>query len=151
MTVVAILGAVLAIAILVGMPALFRFVTSWGLRMRIVHLASVVLLLGCAALSLATLYRFGPARPRPPRHWLSPGAGLALALWLLASELLSFYIGHIAAFGVTYGPLGAVAAVMLWFFFSAYAVLLGAELNAQLERLSAAGVKEQTVPMPQTV
>ena len=151
MTVVAILGAVLAIAILVGMPALFRFVTPWGLRMRIVHLASLIVLLGCAALSLATLYRFGPARPRPPRPWLSPGSGLALALWLLASELLSFYIGHIAAFGVTYGPLGAVAAVMLWFFFSAYAVLLGAELNAQLERLSAAGVKEQIAPMSLTV
>ena len=62
---------------------------------------------------------------------------LALALWLVASGLLSFYIDHIATFGVTYGPLGAVAAVMLWFFVTAYAVLLGAELNAQLERLSA--------------
>jgi len=86
------------------------------------------------------LYRFGPARPRPPRHWISPGSALALTLWLLASVLLSFYIGHIAAFGATYGPLGAVAAVMLWFFLSAYAVLLGAELNAQLERMSAAAI-----------
>jgi len=140
MTVVAILGAVVAVAVLVGMPAWFRFVTPWGLRMRVVHLASLLLLLGCAALSLALLYRFGPARPRPPRHWISPGSALALTLWLLASVLLSFYIGHIAAFGATYGPLGAVAAVMLWFFLSAYAVLLGAELNAQLERMSAAAI-----------
>lgn len=151
MTLVAIVGAVLAIAILVGMPALFRFVTPWGLRMRVVHLASLLLLLGCAAMSLALLYRFGPARPPPPRHWLSPGSALALALWLLASVLLSFYIEHIAAFGATYGPLGAVAAVMLWFFLSAYAVLLGAELNAQLERLSASGIQEQTTSMPQVV
>jgi len=151
MTIVAILGAVLAIAILVGMPAAFRFVTPWGLRIRLVHLASLTVLLGCAALSLALLYRFGPARPRPPRHWVSPGSALALTLWLLASVLLSFYIGHLAAFGVTYGPLGAVAAVMLWFFLSAYAVLLGAELNAQLERLSAAGVRQQSAPLPQVV
>lgn len=138
MTVVAILGAVLAIAVLVFMPVLFRFVSPWVWRMRVVHLASLLLLLGCAALSLALLYRFGPARPRPPRHWVTPGSLLALALWLVASVLLSFYIEHIAAFGVTYGPLGAVAAVMLWFFITAYAVLLGAELNAQLERFSAA-------------
>lgn len=150
MTVAALLAAVLAIAVLVGMPALFRFVRPWDLRMRVVHLASLVLLLGCAVLSLALLYRFGPARPRPPRHWLTPGSGLALALWLVASVLLSFYIEHIAAFGATYGPLGAVAAVMLWFFFTAYAVLLGAELNAQLERRSAARAGPAAARCPQT-
>jgi membrane protein len=151
MTVVAILGAVLAIAILVGMPALFRFVTPWAWRMRLVHLASLVVLLGCAGLSLALLYRFGPARPGTARHWITPGSALALTLWLVASVLLSFYIGHLAAFGVTYGPLGAVAAVMLWFFVTAYAVLLGAELNAQLERLSASGNVAQTPLVAQAV
>ncbi|HVC63732.1 MAG TPA: YihY/virulence factor BrkB family protein [Acetobacteraceae bacterium] len=151
MTAVAITGAVLAIAILVGMPALFRFVTPWAWRMRVVHLASLVLLLGCAGVSVALLYRFGPARPRPPRHWVTPGSALALALWLLASGLLSFYIDHIATFGVTYGPLGAVAAVMLWFFVTAYAVLLGAELNAQLERLSASAGTGQRALVPQAV
>jgi membrane protein len=146
MTIVAMLGAVLAIAILVGMPALFRFVTPWAWRMRLVHLTSVVVLLGCASLSLALLYRFGPARPRPPRHWVTPGSVLALSLWLVASGMLSFYIDHIATFGVTYGPLGAVAAVMLWFFVTAYAVLLGAELNAELERFSASGSVAALVP-----
>ena len=149
-TVVAILGAVLAIAVLVGMPALFRFVTPWGLRIQVVHLASIAVLLGCAVLSLSLLYRFGPARPRPPRHWLTPGSGLALVLWLIASELLSFYIEHIATFGATYGPLGAVAAVMLWFFFTAYAVLLGAELNAQLERRSSGSAGPDAVRVPWT-
>lgn len=151
MTVVAILGAVLAIAVLVGMPAAFRFVTPWAWRMRVVHLASVVLMLGCAAASLALLYRFGPARPRPPRHWITPGSALALTLWLVASALLSFYIDHIATFGITYGPLGAVAAVMLWFFVTAYAVLLGAELNAQLERSSASGNVGPAALLPQAV
>lgn len=151
MTVIAILGAALAIAILVGMPALFRFVTPWAWRMRLVHLASLVVLLGYAGLSLALLYRFGPARPRPPRHWITPGSSLALSLWLLASGLLSFYVGHIATFGATYGPLGAVAAVMLWFFVGAYAVLLGAELNAQLERYSASGNIGQAALVPQAV
>jgi membrane protein len=161
MTVVAILGSVLAIAILVGIPVLFRFVTPWAWRMRLVHLASELVLLGCAGLALGLLYRFGPARPRvvrprlarphPARHWITPGSLLALALWLLASGLLSFYIDHIAMFGVTYGPLGAVAAIMLWFFFTAYAVLLGAELNAQLDRLSVPGDPTPATLMSQTV
>ncbi|MFI4982874.1 MAG: YihY/virulence factor BrkB family protein [Nevskiales bacterium] len=134
MTVVAVLGAVLAIIVLVCMPAIFQFVYPWAWRLRVVHLASVVVLLGFAWVSVALLYRFGPAPPRRARPWITPGAGLAILLWLVASGLLTFYVDHIAAFGVTYGPLGAVVAVMLWFFVTAYAVLLGAELNAQLER-----------------
>ena len=137
MTLIAIVGAALAIAVLVGMPAWFHFVTPWVFRMRVIHLASVGVLLLCAGLSVALLYRFGPARPRPPKHWITPGSLLSLLVWLIASTLLSFYIEHIAAFGVTYGPVGAVVAVMLWFFVTAYAVLLGAELNAALERLPA--------------
>ena len=54
-------------------------------------------------------------------------------LWLIASTGLSFYVSRIASLGVTYGPLGAVVAIMLWFYLTAYAVLLGAEVNSQLE------------------
>jgi membrane protein len=151
MTLVAILGAVLALAILVFMPALFQFVTPWVWRRRVVHLASVVVLLCCAGLSVALLYRFGPARQNPTRCRITPGSVLAVGLWLVASGLLSFYIDHIAAFGVTYGPLGAVAAVMLWFFVTAYAVLLGAELNAQLERRSAQSYVEPATLVPQAM
>ena len=61
------------------------------------------------------------------------GAILATLLWLVASEGLSFYIAHMTSFGATYGSLGAVAGVMLWLYATAYAVLLGAELNAQIE------------------
>ena len=58
---------------------------------------------------------------------------LATALWLIASVLFSYYVGHLASYDATYGPLGAVAGVMVWFWVSAYVVLLGAELNAELE------------------
>jgi membrane protein len=87
-----------------------------------------------AAISL--LYRFGPSRPTPRHPRITPGATLATVLWLIASELLSFYVSRMGSFGATYGSLGAAVGVMLWFYISAYAVLLGAELNARLEEVS---------------
>jgi membrane protein len=84
-----------------------------------------------AALSL--LYRFGPCR-RPARwRWVAPGVLLATVLWLIASSLFSFYVGRLSAYDAMYGSLGAVAGVMMWFYVTAYVVLLGAELNAELE------------------
>ncbi len=151
MTLVAVLGSVLAMVVLVGMPAMFDFVSPWAWRLRVIHFTSIGALLGFAGLSVALLYRFGAAPPRPPRPSITPGAALALTLWLAASALLTFYIQHIATFGVTYGPLGAVVTVMLWFFVTAYAVLLGAELNAQLERLSADITADPTALAPQAI
>ena len=66
--------------------------------------------------TIALLYRFGPSRRPPPEQRIFPGAMLATVLWLIASVGLSFYVSHIASFGVTYGPLGAVVAIMLWFY-----------------------------------
>jgi membrane protein len=60
---------------------------------------------------------------------------LATVLWLIASEALSWYVSRLSSFGVTYGPLGAAVGIMLWFYLSAYATLLGAELDARLETL----------------
>jgi membrane protein len=133
MTFTAILVAVLAIAVLVVMPAAIAFVGLSNYSTSLIHAAGLLTLVGMFLLSLLMLYRFGPSRAPPPHQPMFPGAILATVLWLAASALLSFYVSNIASFGVTYGPLGAVVGVMLWFFISAYAVLLGAELNALLE------------------
>jgi membrane protein len=133
MTFTAILVAVLAIAVLVVMPAAIAFVGLSNYSASLIHAAGLLTLVGMFMLALLMLYRFGPSRPPPPHQPMFPGAILATVLWLTACALLSFYVSNIASFGVTYGPLGAVIGVMLWFFISAYAVLLGAELNALLE------------------
>jgi membrane protein len=96
------------------------------------------MLIGFFFVAVAALYRFGPSRPAPQRRRITPGAALATALWLIASELLSLYVSRIGTFGATYGSLGAAVGVMLWFYVSAYAVLLGAELNARMEEVDAA-------------
>jgi membrane protein len=134
MTLSAMLGAVLAIAILVFMPAAIAFFGLAEYRTGLIHLGGMTILIGFTAVSIALLYRFGPSRKRGTPTRITPGAVLATLLWLIASELLTFYVDHISSFGATYGSIGAVVGVMLWFYITVYAVLLGAELNAELER-----------------
>jgi membrane protein len=99
----------------------------------LLRVVSLLLLITFVTSSLSLLYYFGPCRQAAKWHWVTPGSAIASVLWLAASVLLSLYVGHIASYDTSYGPIGAVVAVMMWFWISAYAVLLGAELNAELE------------------
>ena len=92
------------------------------------------LLAAVAAGAIALLYRFGPVRnrPRPTRLW--PGALIATALWLIASALFSWYVSSFGSYDETYGSVAALAVVMMWFWLSALAVLIGGEVNAELEQ-----------------
>lgn len=83
---------------------------------------------------IAVLYRFGPYRHSPRWEWVSVGTVTATLLWLLGSGGLSLYVGHVVNLGELYGSLGAVVVLMLWFWLSAFVVLLGAEINGEMER-----------------
>ncbi|MBE7210083.1 MAG: YihY/virulence factor BrkB family protein [Gluconacetobacter diazotrophicus] len=140
MTLCAILGAALAAALLVALPAVLDFIPRhFGFEaveagtQRLISLGSPVVLLVFVGLSVSLLYRFGPSRRSAAWHWITPGSVITTLLWLLASAGFSYYVGHVASYDATYGPLGAVVGIMMWFFVSAYVVLLGAELNAELE------------------
>ena len=133
MTLMALIGAVLGIGIMVALPpslAVLGFTNNTAVLVRGV---GVFLLISFVMASLSLLYRFGPCREAARWRWITPGSSLATLLWLLASALFSFYVGHMATYDVTYGPLGTVVGVMMWFFVTVYVVLLGAELNAELE------------------
>jgi membrane protein len=66
--------------------------------------------------------------------WLTPGGVLATALWLLASLGFKVYVSRFADFGAVYGSIGGVIVLLLWFYLSAFALLVGAELNAEIDR-----------------
>ncbi len=84
---------------------------------------------------LMLFYKIGPA-PNPEGVGpVLPGAVTASILWLLVSVLFSFYVSHVASYNAAYGALGAAVGVMMWFWVSAYAILFGAELNAQLDKV----------------
>ena len=127
------LFALLAIGVLLVMPPMIQFSGLSGHGAVSAQIGGMGLIVALFAGTLAALYARGPSRPRPPGARVLPGTALATVLWLISSGLLSLYIGHITTFDATYGSIGAVVGVMLWFYISAYAALLGAELNAQLE------------------
>jgi membrane protein len=133
LTLCAIIGAVLGLAILVGLPAVVDFLGLSTYARGLLRVGSLAVLIVFVLLLLSLLYRYGPSRRSARWHWVTPGSLLATVLWLSASVLFSLYVGHLATYDATYGPLGAVAGVMMWFWVSAYAVLVGAELNAELE------------------
>jgi len=132
-TLAAVLGGVTTLLVLVALKPALSLIGLPVDTTLLVHWSSVSLLVGAFGVSVGLLFRFGPIRPGVQRRAVVPGAVLATALWLVASEALSMYINNMASFGATYGSLGAVAGVMLWLYATAYVVLLGAELNAQLE------------------
>jgi len=85
-------------------------------------------------LSLLVFYRYGPSRATARWSWVSWGAMLATATWLLGTGVLAWYVAGSRRYHQAYGSVGVVVLVLAWFLLSAFSVLLGAEVNAELER-----------------
>jgi len=83
------------------------------------------------------LYRYGPSRREAKWEWLSIGAVLATSAWFAGSALLSWYFANVANYDATYGSLGAAIGTMVWMWMSAIVILLGGELNAEIEHQTA--------------
>jgi membrane protein len=83
---------------------------------------------------LAVLYRFAPSREEPRWRWATPGALLATVLWLIASLAFSFYIANFGDYNEMYGALAAVVILLFWLYITAFVVILGAEVNSEMER-----------------
>jgi membrane protein len=128
-----ILGVTLALAIIVGTPAVLNLAWLGTVEAVAVRLISFTILLVCVVLGLAVLYRFGPSREEARWRWVTPGSIVAAVLWLAASLLFSLYVSHFGSYDAMYGSIGAVVVMLMWFYISAFVVLLGAELNAELE------------------
>ncbi len=87
-----------------------------------------------AIVALAFVYRYAPAREPARWRWVTWGSAIAATLWLAASALFAIYVRTFANYGRTYGALGGVVALLMWFYLSGILVVLGAEINAEMER-----------------
>jgi membrane protein len=134
LTLFLIVGLVIAVIGAIVLPALASVVTSAPWLTAVMRLVPWPVLLILAILGLAVLYRFAPSRESREWRWITPGAIVATVLWLLGSIALSIYVSNFANYNATYGALGGVIVLLLWLWLSAFAVLLGAELNSEIER-----------------
>jgi membrane protein len=96
-----------------------------------------VVLLALASTFFAIVYRYGPSRQKARWRWVTWGGVLAAMAWVGGSLGFSWYVNNIAHFDATYGSLGAVIGFMMWVWFSVLVVLIGAELNAEIEHQTA--------------
>lgn len=83
---------------------------------------------------LAVLFRYAPDREKAEWKWVSPGAVVAIVLWLAASIGFSFYVNNFGSFNETYGSLAAVIILLLWLFLTAFIIIMAAELDSEMER-----------------
>lgn len=136
-TVLGLTFVIVALTVIAAVPAAADLlgVEGWAraglLLLRWVGLAIFVML------ALALLFRYGPSRATARFRWITPGAIVATVLWIVGSVAFSFYVQNFASYNKTFGSLGAVVVLLMWFYLTAFIVCLGAELNAELEHQTA--------------
>jgi membrane protein len=147
MALVALVIALAAIAATGGVAYLQHFLPR-SLPAAIVagKVAGYLALVMIAALSAATLYRFGPSREDAKWKWITPGSLFAAVMWLLLTSLFGYYVTSLTDYSATYGSLGAAVALLTWLYLSAYAFVFGAELNSEIEHQTA---KDSTTGSPE--
>ena len=141
-TLAGIVFVILAITGVVVLPLMLRFVglattTEW-----LIAILRWPVLLVSIVVSLACIYRYGPSRRDARWRWVTWGSVLGAALWMVASMLFSFYVVTFDSSNKTYGSLGAGVGFMVWLWISAVIVLIGAELNAEMEHQTARDTTE---------
>lgn len=137
-TFIAILGGVAMLFAIVYVPVLFYDAGHPEIYQTLVAYLRWPIFLVFTLFLLALIYRFGPSRETAKMKWITPGAVFAALMWLAASLGFSYYVSTFANYDRMYGALGGVIILLFWLYLSFYIVLLGAEINAQVERPSRA-------------
>ena len=124
--------------VMVGVvPAVLSFLSLGDLTEILVRILRWPLLLVAAGVAISIIYRYGPSRERAQWRWINWGAALAALVWLVVSILFSWYLENFADYNATYGSLGAVIGFMMWTWISVLVLLVGAELDSEIEHQTA--------------
>lgn len=134
---------VIALLTVAGLPALIPFPSGAGWMILVLRWPVLLVL---SVLVMAVLYRYGPDRHPKRLRFIWPGAALASILWILAGAVFSIYVQNWGNYSATFGSVSAAVVLMLWMYNSAQILVLGAALNAALER--EAGETQAIAPLP---
>ena len=149
LTVLLIFVTVVAVGVVVIIPTILSFFPLGGAAAVTVETARWVVTLVMGLMGIGALYRYGPSRRNRRLPVISLGNIVASLLWVVGSVLVSAYLGNIANYNQIYGSLGAVIALLMWFYVSAFVVLLGAELNAEIEAHAVTKIRAKHPDLPQ--
>lgn len=133
LTLVLMLGLLVALVAMLGLPAALAILDLGSVVETLMSVALWIGLFALTILGLAILYRYAPSRDNPQWSWASPGAAIGCLVWVVASAGFAFYVGNFGTYNESFGTLAGVIVLLMWFWISAFIVLLGAELNAELE------------------
>jgi membrane protein len=136
-TICSVIAAGVAIALVVVFPLLLAALGVTGADYPVVGYLRWPVMLVLMIVGLAVLYRYGPSRRVAKWRWITVGSVLAALACLAVSSLFSWYLGNFANYNATYGALGAVIGMMMWMWLSTLVVLVGAELNSEIEHQTA--------------
>ncbi|MEA2782708.1 MAG: rane protein [Rhodospirillaceae bacterium] len=144
-TLAGIVFLLLAIVATVVLPLALNYIGLGSVTAIIVDILRWPILLAAVSLVLAVLYRYGPSRAEAQWRWISWGSAFAAIMWLIVSMLFSWYAAEFGNYNKTYGSLGAVIGFMTWIWLSTMVVLIGAELDAEMEHQT---VRDSTTGRP---
>jgi len=145
-----ILFVILSIIAIAAVPPILKALSLGSVVEAAINAVRWLIIIAMFMAACAAIYRLAPSRDRARARWrwIVPGAVAAGLIWMVASIAFSLYLENFAAYNATFGSLGAVAALLMWFWISAFSVCLGAALNAQLELFTTANttIIDKTLP-----
>jgi len=133
-----ILFGVASLALVVVLPAALDLLPFGSLGRTIISIARWPILVALIMTLLATIYRYAPESAGARWRWVSWGTVTATVLWIAGSALFSVYVSEFSSYDESYGALGAVVALLMWLYLSAFIVLLGARIDAEIENRNVA-------------
>ncbi|PLS22947.1 YihY/virulence factor BrkB family protein [Neptunicoccus cionae] len=133
LTLLLIAGLIIGLGVTLSVPAILAFANLGTLSSVFATVLPWLVLVAMTMFGLAALYHFAPSRDRPEWQWASPGAIIGCIMWIAASIGFAFYVGNFGSYNESFGTLAGAIVLLMWFWISAYIVLVGAEVNAELE------------------
>ncbi len=134
LTVSAVLFVIVSLLFIVVVPPVLAFFDFLFEYRGVIFVSRWILLAVFTIFGLTLIYRYAPDTRREKWQWFSPGALVVTILWLLGSYLFSYYVTNFGNYNEVYGSMGAFIILLMWFYITAYLVLVGAQLNAEIEK-----------------